>query len=272
MYRPDESDPLSVVGETEFVNGIAAMSASGLYGPCRVAAGIVGTADLNLGARVGDVLDAQLVAGCGRFRGIRHQGTWDGSDEIKNGRNIAAPGEFMTSAFREGFAELAPRNLSFEAWCYHHQLQDVVDLARAFPETTLILNHFGGPLGIGPYAGRDDEVFDQWCASITEVARCENVVAKLGGINMEINGFGWHEQATPPSSETLMQATRRYYEKTIEVFGAERCMFESNFPVDMVSCSYAVLWNSFKRLTADYSAEEKALLYHDTAARVYRID
>ena len=190
---------------------------------------------------------------------------------INGGRNVTGPDRFSRSDFREGFAELAPRQLSFEAWCYHPQISEVTALAQAFPDTTIILNHFGGPLGIGPYKGHADEIFDTWQKDITELARCQNVVAKLGGLNMELNGFGWHEQAKPPTSEALMQATRRYYEFTIEQFGVERCMFESNFPVDMVTCSYNVLWNSFKRLTAAYSDAEKQHLYHDTAARVYRL-
>ena len=178
----------------------------------------------------------------------------------------------MTPRFREGFAQLAARDLSFEAWCYHPQIPEVMDLARAFPDTTIILDHFGGPLGIGPYAHKAADVFANWQKDIAALARCENVFAKLGGINMELNGFGWHELPAPPDSETLMRATRHYYEHTLECFGVQRCFFESNFPVDMVSCSYNVLWNSFKRLTAGYSKAEKAMLFHDTAARVYRVD
>jgi predicted TIM-barrel fold metal-dependent hydrolase len=272
MYKAKAPEHLRAVGETEFVNGIAAMSASGLYGECRIAAGIVGNAQLKLGPAVAEVLDAHIRAGGGRFRGIRHQGTWDASDEVPNGRGNPGPHEFKDPRFRAGFAELAPHKLSFEAWCYHAQIAELADLARAFPETTIVLNHFGGPLGIGPYKGRQEQIFPAWKRDIAELAKCQNVVAKLGGINMELNGFGWHERPRPPSSEELMQATRRYYEHTIECFGADRCLFESNFPVDMVTCSYNVLWNSFKRLTAGCSAAEKAKLYHDTANRVYRLD
>jgi predicted TIM-barrel fold metal-dependent hydrolase len=271
MYRANGPERLRVVGETEFVNGIAAMSASGLYGPCRIAAGIVGRADLKLGAAVGEVLDAHIRAGGGRFRGIRHQGNWEESDAVGNGRGDPGAHEFLDPRFREGFAELAPRGLSFEAWCYHRQLPDLIDLARAFPGTVIVLNHFGGPLGVGPYAGQRDAVFAAWRRDIAELATCENVVAKLGGINIELNGFGWHEQAAPPGSEVLMRATRSYYDCAIDLFGPERCMFESNFPVDMVSCSYNIVWNSFKRLTADYSTQDKARLFHDTAVRVYRL-
>ena len=147
----------------------------------------------------------------------------------------------------------------------------MTELAQAFSETTIILNHFGGPLGIGPYKGKLEENFAQWQADITELANCQNVVAKLGGINMELNGFGWHEQDRPPTSKELMEATRPYYEHTIEQFGPDRCMFESNFPVDMCTCNYNVLWNSFKLLAKNYSPTEKAMLFHDTATRVYRL-
>ena len=271
MFKPDGPEALRPIGETEFVNGIAAMSASGIYGASRVAAGIVGTANLRLGDAVADVLDAQIEAGCGRFRGIRLGGTWDPHPDIPNHRTDPPEGMFLRADFRAGFAHLGRRDLTFEAWCYHHQIPQAMDLARTFPDTTIILDHFGGPIGVGPYAGRADEVFAEWRANIDRLATCPNVVAKLGGINMEVNGFGWHEQPRPPTSQELLDATRRYYEYTIEKFGVDRCMFESNFPVDKASCSYTVLWNSFKRLTAGFSADEKAKLHHDTAARVYRL-
>ncbi|MBM4443103.1 MAG: amidohydrolase family protein [Candidatus Rokubacteria bacterium] len=272
MYKPkDTPAALRPVGEIEFVNGIAAMSASGLYGPCRIAAGIVGTADLRLGDAVAAVLDAEIAAGGGRFRGIRRACAWDADPDVPNHRTEPGPKLFDRDDFRAGFKHLAPRKLTFEAWCYHHQIPEVAALARAFPDTTIILNHFGGPLGIGTYAGKAREVYAAWKPALAELASCPNVVAKLGGINMELNGFGWHERAKPPSSQELCDATRPYYEFTIEQFGANRCMFESNFPVDMVTCSYTVLWNSFKRLTEPCSAAEKAALFHDTAARVYRL-
>ena len=271
MFKPDGPDALRPVGETEFVNGIAAMSASGIYGKTRVAAGIVGTANLRLGRAVGPVLDAQLAAGGGRFRGIRLGAAWDADDAVPNHRTAPPPHLLVREDFRAGFAELAARGLTFDAWCYHPQIPDVTALARAFPDRTIVLDHFGGPLGIGPYAGRGREVYEQWRASIRELAGCPNVVVKLGGINMEMNGFGWHERPRPPSSHELMTATRPYYELAIGTFGVERCMFESNFPVDAVSAGYTVLWNSFKRLASGYSKAEKASLFHDTAARVYRL-
>jgi predicted TIM-barrel fold metal-dependent hydrolase len=270
MHRIHGPEAMRPVGETEFVNGIAAMSASGLYGSTRIAAGIVGTADLTLGEAVAEVLEAHIEAGGGRFRGIRQSAAWDPAGEAVASR-MAPPHLYMDAKFRAGYAQLARFNMTFEGWCYHHQIKELADLARAFPDTTIILDHFGGPLGIGPYAGKRAEILPQWKKDITDLAACENVVAKLGGINMDVNGFGWHERERPPTSQELMEATRPYYEHTIGQFGVDRCLFESNFPVDKLTCSYNVLWNSFKRLTATYSADEKAKLYHDTAARVYRL-
>ncbi len=270
MHRADGPEAMRQVGETEFVNGIAAMSASGLYGPTRIAAGIVGTADFTLGEAVAEVLEAHVRAGGGRFRGIRQSAAWDPAGEAIASR-MAPPHLYMDAKFRAGYAQLARFNMIFEGWCYHHQIKELTDLARAFPDITIILDHFGGPLGVGPYAGKREEMLPSWRQDVTELAKCANVVAKLGGINMSINGFGWHERERPPTSQELMEATRPYYEHALEQFGVDRCMFESNYPVDKESCSYNVLWNSFKRLTAAYSADEKAKLYHDTAARVYRL-
>jgi L-fuconolactonase len=271
MYKADGPEACRPVGETEFVNGIAAMSASDLYGRSRIAAAIVGTADLRLGDKVAEVLDAHIAAAGGRFRGIRQSAAWDADTTLAPPRVNPGPGLFLRDDFRGGFKHLAPRQLSFEVWCYHRQLREATELARAFPDTTIILDHFGGPLGVGTYVGHADDVYAEWRPSLAELAKCQNVVAKLGGINMEINGFGWHKRARPPSSRELTEATRRYYEFTIEQFGVNRCMFESNFPVDKASCSYTVLWNSFKLLVGSYSPTEKAQLFHDTAARVYRL-
>ncbi len=271
MFREGVDPSVAIIGETEFVNGQAAMSASGQYGSCRVAAGIVGTAYLSDGDSVASVLDAQMAAGGDRFRGIRQAVAFHEDPAVGNHRTEPPPGRYLDATFRKGFSHLAPRNLSFEAWCYHTQIAELIDLARAFPDTTIVLDHFGGPLGVGVYSDRHDEVYESWLPDVTELSRCPNVVAKLGGIAMELNGYNWQDRPSPPDSETFMQATRRYYEKTIELFGVERCMFESNFPVDKVSVSYRVLWNSFKRLTRDYSDDEKHQLYHDTAARVYRL-
>lgn len=271
MMRADGPQALRPVGETEFVNGIAAMSASGGYGHTRVAAGIVSYADLCLGAAVREVLEAHIGAARGRFRGIRHAAGWHASEQIRNSHGN--PGEHLLrdAKFREGFAQLAPLGLSFDAWLFHPQIGELTELARAFPDTLIVLDHFGGPLGIGPYAGQADVVYAAWRRDIDPLARCPNVVAKLGGIHMPVNGFGWHKREPRPNSQQLAEASARYVLHTIERFGPERCMFESNFPVDKVSCSYLVLWNSFKRLAAGFSAAEKAALFHDTAARVYRL-
>lgn len=271
MYRADGPEAMRPVGETEFVNGIAAMSASGQYGSTRACAGIVSFADLNLGAGVGEVLDAHMSI-TGRFKGIRHAAGWDASDDVRNSHTSPFDGMLGDARFREGFAELGKRSLSFDAWLYHPQISELTELARAFPDTVIVLDHLGGPLGIGPYDGRREEILRDWRSDIEELARCENVVAKLGGMVMPINGFGFHKRERPASSDEIVAATGDYYRHMLDSFGAERCMFESNFPVDKQSCSYRVLWNAFKKLVADASAAEKAALFHDTAARAYRLD
>ena len=270
MYRASGDESVRPVGETEFVNGIAAMSASGRYGTTRACAGIVSYADLNLGADAGVVLDAHIAASS-RFRGIRHAAGWDASEAVRNSHTDPFAGMLADATFREGFAQLAPRNLSFDAWLYHPQICELTNLARAFPDTTIILDHLGGPLGIGPYESSRVTIFNQWREDIAALAECENVVAKLGGMVMPINGFGFHKHDQPPGSDAIVAATGDYYRHMLDCFGAERCMFESNFPVDKQSCSYRTLWNAFKKLVADASASEKAALFHDTAARVYRI-
>ena len=270
MYRADGAEALRPVGETEFVNGVAAMSASGGYGAMRACAGIVSYADLTLGSAAGEVLDAHIAASP-RFRGIRHAAGWDASDAVRNSHTNPNQQLLASPAFREGFAELHRRGLSFDAWLYHPQIPELTGLARAFPDTTIIFDHFGGPLGVGPYAGQREAIFTQWRQDVAELASCENVYAKLGGLVMPINGFGFHKRERPATSDELVAATDRYYRHAIDCFGVQRCMFESNFPVDKASCSYAVLWNSFKKLVADASETEKAWLFHDTAAAAYRL-
>ena len=272
MYRKHGPVEMAPVGEVAFVNGIAAMSASGNYGPCRVAEGIVGWADVTLGARVREVLEAEIVAGGGRFRGIRYGVAWDGSDAVgKFASRIVPPHLARDATFREGIAQLAKLNLSFESWQYHPQLADAIDLARAFPDTTMILNHVGGVLGVGPYRGKRPEIVAAWRKNIAELAKCPNVHVKLGGMGMTSFGFDFHERAVPPSSDDLAAAWRQFVEPCIESFGADRCMFESNFPPDKHSCGYTELWNAFKILTKNASADEKKALYSGTAARVYRL-
>jgi L-fuconolactonase len=272
MYRKAGPEDMAPVGEVEFVNGIAAMSASGNYGPCRVAEAIIGHADLTIGARVRDVLEAEIAVGGGRFRGIRHGVSWDGSDAIgKFASRFVPPHQVRDPTFREGFSQLGHLGLSFESWQYHPQLSDAIDLARAFPDTTIILNHVGGVLGVGPYSGHRQEILASWKKDIGELAKCPNVNVKLGGIGMVSFGFDFHERDTPPASEDLAAAWRQYIEPCIEAFGVNRCMFESNFPPDKQSCGYTELWNAFKHITAGASAPEKTALYSGTAARVYRL-
>ena len=270
MYRADGPEALRPVGETEFVNGIAAMSASGGYGTMRACAGIVSFADLTLGSAVGEVLDAHMAASH-RFRGIRHASGWDPSPDVGNSHTNPSQHLLLDRGFREGFAELAPRGLSFEAWLYHAQIPELIDLARAFPDTTIVFDHFGGPLGIGPYEGRREAILGQWRADVAELARCQNVYAKLGGILMPINGFGFHKRTVPANSDEIVAATSRYYRHAIDCFGVRRCMLESNFPVDKASCSYPVLYNAFKKLVIDASEAEKTWLFHDTAVAAYRL-
>jgi predicted TIM-barrel fold metal-dependent hydrolase len=272
FHRADGPEEMKPVGETEFVNGAAAMGASGQYGPGRICAGIVGHADLRLGAAVDRVLEAHIRAGGDRFRGIRHIVAHDTDEQLNNPGN-PAPAQLLGDArFREGFARLAPMKLTFEAWLYHPQIDELTDLARAFPGTTIILNHCGGPLGIGRFEGRHAEVFPGWAASIKRLAACPNVVVKLGGLGMRINGFGFENAPRPPSSDQLVAAWKPYIDTCIEAFGASRCMFESNFPVDKGSYSYPVFWNACKKLAAGASAAEKDALFRGTAARVYRLD
>ena len=270
MYRAAGPEAMRPVGETEFVNGVAAMAASGRYGKLQACAGIVSYADLTLGAAVGEVLDEHMRFS-DRFRGIRHAAGWDPSDAVRNSHTNPPEHLYLDDTFREGFAELGKRSLSFDAWLYHHQIPELTDLARAFPDVTIIFDHFGGPLGIGPYAGKSDEIFAQWCEDAAALAASPNVYAKLGGIVMPINGFGFHKRDTPATSDEIVAATGRYHLQAIELFGPERCMFESNFPVDKQSCSYPVLWNAFKKLAADFSASDKAWLFHDAAATAYRL-
>ena len=273
MYRTDGDPDYAPVGETEFVNGIAAMSASGDYGPTRVAAGIVGFAELRLGARVDAVLEAHLRAAGDRFRGLRGRSVWDADQTIKGSSRDFPRGLLLDSAFREGYGRLAAHGLTFDSWLFHPQIPELADLAGKFPETPVILDHIGAPLEVGVYAGKRDEVFADWRRNLKALAERPNVNVKLGGLAMHLFGFNLdvaHRRA-PASSEELAALWRPYIETCIGLFGVGRCMFESNFPVDKRGASYAVLWNAFKRIAHSYSGAEKAALFKDTACRVYRL-
>lgn len=271
MFRADGPDEMKPVGEVEFVNGIAAMAASGGYGKARVCEAIVGWADLMLGSRVREVLEALIAAGNGRFRGTRYGTSYDEGVAGKYVSRRIPQHRLLDPRFREGFAELGKLGLTFDSWHFHPQLPDLVDLARAFPGQTIIVDHVGGVLGVGQYAGKNAEIMPVWRKSIAELAACPNVNIKLGGLGMTSFGFGFHERDIPPSSEELAATWRPYIEPCIEAFGVNRCMFESNFPPDKQSCGYTELWNAFKRITSGFSASEKTALYSGTAARVYKI-
>src|SRR5215470_12900562 len=264
MYRASGPEAFRPVGEVEFANGVAAMSASGGYGKAQINAGIVSHANLLLGDAAKGVLEAEIVAGNGRFRGIRHSSAWDPEPDVAGMYATRPKGLLLDPTFRKGFACLAPLNLSFDAWLFHPQIDEFVDLARAFPDTKICLDHCGGIIGIGSYANRRDEIFKTWKASIQQAAKCPNIVVKLGGLAMRLPGFGFDERPKPPTSEEAAAAWRPYIETCIEAFGPDRCMFESNFPPDKGQCSYQVIFNAFKRLAARYSEAEKTALFSRT--------
>jgi L-fuconolactonase len=270
MYRAAGPEELQPVGETEFINGIAAQSASGGYGPLRLCAGMVGTADLMLGSRIEPVLQDHLRAGGARFKGIRPAIAWHESDQVRVGD--VQPGILKTRQARDALRQVAAHGLVLDVWVFFTQLDEVLDLCRAMPELPVVINHLGGPLGIGPYEGQREAVHERWAAGMKALARCENVVVKLGGLTMRYAGFKFHLLDAAPTSDLLVQSFRPYIEHCIEQFGANRCMFESNFPVDRGMCSYTVLWNAFKKLAASASAAEKDQLFAGTAARVYRLE
>ena len=272
MYRIDGPEEMKPVGEVEFVQGLAAASATGLYGPGRAAAAIVGHANLNLGDQVKPVLEALQAASPNRFRGIRHSVTWDPDPAVENTAAHAAEGQMSSDKFRAGARVLAGMGHTLEGWMYFPQMPELAQFAKAVPDLTIILCHIGGLLRDGPYANRDEEVMAAWRKGIAAAAEQPNVVIKLGGIGMPRTGLDWHLRDKPIGSEELDGHMAPLINYCIEQFGPNRCMFESNFPVDKVSFSYNIMYNAFKRITKDHSASERADMFHDTAVRVYRID
>ena len=271
MYRRDGPDALRTVGEVEFANGMAAIGASGHYGDTYFCAGIVGNIDLRLGAAVRSVLAAMEQAGGGRFRGIRQVAAWVADEGVSRPIPTRPPGLLSDADFRRGFAVLGEMGYSFDAFVFHPQLAEVADLADAAPDVSIVLDHCGGPVGIGSYASRRADAFDDWRRGVALVAKRPNVTVKLSGLGMRLAGFDFHERALPPSSEHLAAAWAPFIETCIEAFGVERCMFASNFSPDKGNSAYAVLWNAFKRLCQTESAGVQAALFHDNAARIYRI-
>ena len=272
FYDASRGDAMKSVGEVGFVNGVAAQGASGLYGNYRPCAGIVGHADLTLGDAVKPVVEALAAAGNGRFRGIRHAAAWDPDPGVLGPPFHAPEGLYSSDAFRAGFAAYAEHGLTFDAWLLEPQLGDVLDLAKAFPDQTIVLDHCGTPLGIACYKGKQHEHFDRWRASIKAIAACENVVVKLGGLAMAFCGLPEDGPMKGHTSEHLAALWRPYVETCIEAFGADRAMFESNYPVDRWGASYEVLWNAFKRLSHSHSEDERKALFAGTAARVYGLE
>lgn len=272
FYRADASEEMKVVGEVEYVNGVAAQSASGLYGQLRACAAIVGHADLMRGDKVAPVLERLKAAAPDRFRGIRHQAAWDADSEVLGAPFHAPEGLYRDATFREGFAHLGKMGLTFDAWLLEPQLPDVIDLANAYPDQPICLDHCGTPLNIASYHGKLHERFDTWRDKIHELAKCENVVVKLGGLAMAFCGLPDKGPAAGYNSEDLGAMWRPYIETCIEAFGPQRAMFESNYPVDYWGADYPVLWNAFKRITIGASPDEKHALYAGNAARFYGIE
>lgn len=268
-YREDGPDHLKPVGETEFVAEQAKQSA--ISSGKAVISGIVSHADLTLGAQLDEVLDAHDEAGQGLFRGIRHAGASHPNPDEAYGPGRYPADLFLREEFQAGVRQLGKRGYTYESWHYHMQIPDFCILAKAAPETTIILDHFGTPLGTASFVGQRESIFQQWKVDMAALAECSNVYAKLGGMAMPDNGFGWHDAANPATSDELVAAQKEYYLHTIECFGVNRCMFESNFPVDKLSISYPVLWNALKKMVTDFSEEEKTALFYGTAADVYQI-
>lgn len=271
MYRTVGPEEMRPVGETEFANAVAGRAATGVRSSAKLCAAIVGTANLNLGSKVRSVLEAHLAAAPSRFRGIRHPIAWDADDGLLNPAYSVTEETLSSELFRAGFAELATLKLSFDAWLFFHQIPKLVDLARAFPDVPIALDHCGGILGIRSYEGRRSEVFERWSKALRTLASCPNVSIKLGGLGMRMSGFGFDNADKPPSSSELAAAWRPWMETCIDLFGTSRCMFESNFPVDKGSFSYTVCWNAMKRIAENASSDEKDDLLWCTAARFYRI-
>ncbi len=272
MYRAAGPEHHRPVGETEFALGAGAMSRSGRYGPVSVAAGIFGYADLELGAAVEDVLVAHVEAGNGRFKGVRYAANWDPDSTILNYQPNRRAHLLADPKVLDGLRTLAALGLTYDSLAWFTQLDEVAAAADAVPNLSIIVNHCGGPLGYGPYAGREVDNFARWKAGILQLAQRPNVVCKIGGVLMRGAAYDFIHAAVPPTSEELAKAWRRWFETCIEAFGPERCMFESNFPLEKLGTGFAVLWNAFKRIAANASEQERRDLFAGTARRVYRLD
>lgn len=271
-YGKSVPEMMKHLGEVEFANGMAAVADSQAYGDTLVATGIVGGADLTFGTEIGELLDAQIATATRRYRGIRLITKWDADEALNNSRYVIPPGLLSHPQFLAGYAQLGSRRLSFDAMVYHPQLGELAELARAFPDTTINLNHIGGLIAkTRTYLSQEAEATAHWQASMRELARCPNVFVKLGGLGMPYLGFGLNTLERPADSNKLADVWGPCFKFCIETFGAERCMFESNFPPDRDSVQYHVLWNAFKRIAMPFSSAEKHELFFGTAVRAYRL-
>ena len=270
FYRDHGPEALRPVGETEFAARVADEAETSV-GP-RLCAAIVGYADLLQGDAVRPVLEAHLAAGKRRFRGVRHILAWDPDARLLNPAYPTREDMTASSPFRQGFAHLAALGLSFDAWLLFPQIPRLVALARSYPDTPIVLNHCGGIIGVGGYAEHRREVFLQWRDTMATLATCNNVSVKIGGLGMAISGFGFERSEHGPSSAELAAAWQPWVHTCIELFGVNRCMFESNFPADKPSYSYAAGWNAMKILAAELTKEERHALFYGSAAQFYRLD
>ena len=274
FYRREGEEHLKSVGETETIAALASESLANNSNKAYIA-GIVSHSDLTLAGeseeKLLEALEQHRIASNGLLRGIRHSAARDKSPEDLFIVGSAPPYLHRKEAFRKGLRIIAEKGLTYDTWHYHHQNLDFLDLARAVPDCTMVLDHFGTPLGVGIYKNSRDEIFQKWKAQIHEISKCPNVYAKLGGLAMPDNGFDWHLQSRPPSSDEFIKEQQKYYMHAIECFGPERCMFESNFPVDRLSINYHVLFNGYKKMVADFSEDEKHAMFYGTAEKVYSL-
>ena len=260
---------LKPVGETIFVKKIAD-EAKKEPSKSQIS-GIVSHADMTLGEGINEVLDLHFQYGESLFKGIRHAGGWDPHENMRNSHHSPSKDMYLSDVFNQSLKILGEKDLVFEAWQYHHQINQVAEIADRNENLTIILNHFSGPIGIGPYEGKEDDIFKVWQKDIKELSKRPNVLAKLGGLAMPVNGFKFHEQETPATSDQMVERQKRYYLECIESFEPSRCMFESNFPVDKQSISYHVLWNFFKKISENFSEDEKNSMFYGCAKKAYSI-
>ncbi|MCB8881119.1 amidohydrolase family protein [Acidisoma cellulosilytica] len=264
--RDSGPDHLKPVGETEFAAGCYRV-----VGETRFCAAIVGFTDLTCGGFTQECLEAHVAAGQGRFRGVRARAAWHAHPALRPPADGPPAGLLADPAFQQGAAQLAQMGLTLDIWVFHTQLPEVAALARALPDLPMVINHCGGPLGIGPFQGQRTEVFQSWQKDLASLTRFDNLHVKLGGLGMPRIGFGFQKREAPPDSQTVATAWGPYFAACIEAFGPNRCMFESNFPVDKGAISYPILWNALKLASSQYSATEKNALFSETAANFYKI-